>query len=188
MRTRGSLLGASGRNRTNDTGIFSPLLYQLSYRGIWRRHPDSDRGIEVLQTCALPLGYGAICFLLSRVSWTMERKTRLELAALPRKSFAFPGTGTSFSIIRLTAECKVSAAISFSSRTKIGNPETESPNGAEDEARTRYLHLGKVALYQMSYSRGNVDYYSTLPANVKDYFRFFYVFSSAAPLPSGGTG
>ena len=26
-------------------------------------------------------------------------------------------------------------------------------NGAADEARTRYLHLGKVALYQMSYSR-----------------------------------
>ena len=26
--------GASGRNRTNDTWIFSPLLYQLSYRGI----------------------------------------------------------------------------------------------------------------------------------------------------------
>ena len=28
-----------------------------------------------------------------------------------------------------------------------------SPFGADDEARTRYLHLGKVALYQMSYSR-----------------------------------
>ena len=28
--------GASGRNRTNDTGIFSPLLYQLSYRGVNR--------------------------------------------------------------------------------------------------------------------------------------------------------
>ncbi len=28
--------GASGRNRTNDTRIFSPLLYQLSYRGKWR--------------------------------------------------------------------------------------------------------------------------------------------------------
>ena len=26
--------GASERNRTTDTGIFSPLLYQLSYRGI----------------------------------------------------------------------------------------------------------------------------------------------------------
>ena len=25
--------GASGRNRTPDTGIFSPLLYRLSYRG-----------------------------------------------------------------------------------------------------------------------------------------------------------
>ena len=26
-------------------------------------------------------------------------------------------------------------------------------SGADDEARTRYLHLGKVALYQMSYIR-----------------------------------
>ena len=26
--------GASGRNRTNDTRIFSPLLYRLSYRGM----------------------------------------------------------------------------------------------------------------------------------------------------------
>ena len=31
------LHGASGRNRTNDTRIFSPLLYRLSYRSInWR--------------------------------------------------------------------------------------------------------------------------------------------------------
>ena len=29
-------------------------------------------------------------------------------------------------------------------------------NGADDEARTRYLHLGKVALYQMSYIRTDV--------------------------------
>ena len=28
-----------------------------------------------------------------------------------------------------------------------------TPVGAADEARTRYLHLGKVALYQMSYGR-----------------------------------
>ena len=33
--------GASERNRTTDTGIFSPLLYQLSYRGKkWR--PEGD--------------------------------------------------------------------------------------------------------------------------------------------------
>ncbi len=30
--------GAQGRNRTSDTRIFNPLLYQLSYLGI--RHPD----------------------------------------------------------------------------------------------------------------------------------------------------
>ena len=52
-----------------------------------RRHPDSDRRIKVLQTFALPLGYGAL------------------------------------------------------------------KNGAVDEARTRDLHLGKVALYQLSYYR-----------------------------------
>ena len=52
----------------------------------WRCHPDLNWGITVLQTVALPLGYGTIY-------------------------------------------------------------------GADDEARTRYLHLGKVALYQMSYIR-----------------------------------
>ena len=30
-------------------------------------------------------------------------------------------------------------------------------NGAGDGARTRYLHLGKVALYQMSYARMDVQ-------------------------------
>ena len=35
-----------------------------------------------------------------------------------------------------------------------------SGSGAGDEARTRYLHLGKVALYRMSYTRRNVHYYS----------------------------
>ena len=31
---RENFSGASDRNRTSDTRIFSPLLYQLSYRGI----------------------------------------------------------------------------------------------------------------------------------------------------------
>ena len=39
--------GASGRNRTNDTWIFSPLLYQLSYKGLpqkkWRPGTGSNR-------------------------------------------------------------------------------------------------------------------------------------------------
>ena len=54
--------------------------------------PRFELGIRVLQTHALPLGYGA------------------------NKNYFFK-------------------------------------NGADDEARTRYLHLGKVALYQMSYIR-----------------------------------
>ena len=37
-------------------------------------------------------------------------------------------------------------------RHHIGSDEYHSI-GAADEARTRYLHLGKVALYQMSYGR-----------------------------------
>ena len=38
------IVGASGRNRTIDTGIFSPLLYQLSYRGkFWRLGTGSNR-------------------------------------------------------------------------------------------------------------------------------------------------
>ena len=43
-------------------------------------------------------------------------------------------------------------------------------SGASDEARTRYLHLGKVALYQMSYTRSNGCYYSTRQKKVKGYF------------------
>ena len=35
----GGLNGAQSRNRTNDTGIFSPLLYQLSYLGVKGRVP-----------------------------------------------------------------------------------------------------------------------------------------------------
>ena len=30
----------------------------------WRHHPESDRGIKVLQTSALPLGYGAVNLLI----------------------------------------------------------------------------------------------------------------------------
>ena len=56
--------------------------------------------------------------------------------------------------------------------------ELPAQNGADDEARTRYLHLGKVALYQMSYIRNwclrsesnqrHVDFQSTaLPTELQ---------------------
>ena len=43
--------------------------------------------------------------------------------------------------------------------TQLTTKKEKPPNGdfsffgAGDEARTRYLHLGKVALYRMSYTR-----------------------------------
>ena len=58
--------------------------------------------------------------------------------------------------------------------------------GAGDEARTRYLHLGKVALYQMSYGRmlesfaqslspGDVCYYKLYERKSQAFFTFFCI-------------
>ena len=61
----------------------------------WRRHPDSNWGMKVLQTLALPLGYGALsdsvlpCGMGGEIppNKKMERETRFELAtfALARR-------------------------------------------------------------------------------------------------------
>ncbi len=60
---------------------------------------------------------------------------------------------------------------------------------AEDEARTRYLHLGKVALYQMSYSRGTNAIIPGSHRNVKGEFHLFS--ENGAPpagiMPAGGS-
>ena len=48
--------------------------------------------------------------------------------------------------------------------------------GAGDEARTRYLHLGKVALYQMSYARGTLKIIPDHLRFVKPYFSLFRKF------------
>ena len=60
--------------------------------------------------------------------------------------------------------------------------------GAGDEARTRYLHLGKVALYRMSYTRNGLDYYSMGSQNVKPYYYFFQnIFYGSVGASVGGT-
>ena len=54
--------------------------------------------------------------------------------------------------------------------------------GAGNEARTRYLHLGKVALYQMSYARVNSGYNTTVAAVCQQLFQNFHVdFSVCSP-------
>ena len=40
-------IGASGRNRTIDTRIFSPLLYQLSYRSKINGDPERARTVDL---------------------------------------------------------------------------------------------------------------------------------------------
>ena len=45
---------------------------------VWRRHPDLNRGVRVLQTLALPLGYGAK--KNSAEALCLERETRFEPA------------------------------------------------------------------------------------------------------------
>ena len=47
---------------------------------------------------------------------------------------------------------------------KEGTTSVPSYFGAGDEARTRYLDLGKVALYQMSYARKMVPQAGVGPA------------------------
>ena len=44
--------------------------------------------------------------------------------------------------------------------------------GAGDEARTRYLHLGKVALYRMSYTRGTSGIIAPFAEMSIPFFRF----------------
>ena len=48
--------------------------------------------------------------------------------------------------------------------------------GADDEARTRYLHLGKVALYQMSYIRKCKEYYTYILGGCQEIFLYYFVF------------
>ena len=79
--------------------------------------PGIGPGIEVLQTFALPLGYGAV--------FSSER-------------------GSPHSVSYSKAAPYVTAF--ERKRARILVPV----NGADYGARTRHLHLGKVALYQMS--------------------------------------
>ena len=58
--------------------------------------------------------------------------------------------------------------------------ENQSDSGAGDEARTRYLHLGKVALYRMSYTRVTL----CIIARFSDLSRNFFAHSVFCYRPS----
>ena len=63
------------------------------------------------------------------------------------------------------------------SYAKLKSPQpivssTEDFRGAGDGARTRYLHLGKVAIYQMSYARRTLVIIAGVSRFVKGEFSF----------------
>ena len=93
----------------------------------------------------------------------MERVTRLELASTTlRMAFAIlrePGN------LRLYKRWR--QRVPFCSPFPSATREGSLLFGAGDEARTRYLHLGKVALYQMSYTRDNVGIIPCRASSVK---------------------
>ena len=62
------VFGADDGKRTRDLILTKDVRYRLCHiskfasgfpDANWRRHPESNWGIKVLQTSALPLGYGA---------------------------------------------------------------------------------------------------------------------------------
>ena len=117
-----------------------------------------NRGMRVLQTLALPLGYVTV----------------------------------STSII-----CRLSEKVHPFLKLHCPHRGVGSASGAGNEARTRYLHLGKVALYQMSYARGwcpepesnqrHVDFQSTaLPTELSGRKKYFY--EAARDRDRTGTG
>ncbi len=59
--------GGQGRNRTTDTRIFSPLLYQLSYLAFILLSADAD--FKSLPTLSLrdPATWPLFCFPLTRI-------------------------------------------------------------------------------------------------------------------------
>ena len=72
-------LGASRWNRTADRGIFSPLLYRLSYRGIWRPKRGSNSWPPAWQAGALTnWAIGPFCFIkqVGRFWWAFTDSNR----------------------------------------------------------------------------------------------------------------
>ena len=55
--------GSVDNGATQHFPCFAPLKTKehlvCGCPSLWRRHPDLNRGVRVLQTLALPLGYGA---------------------------------------------------------------------------------------------------------------------------------
>ena len=125
--------------------------------------------------------------ILSDEVFPLERATRLELASrhptnrLRRFAGALPHL-----------KFKTRFARGWRQQVRAGKTmqkdlilSDEVFSGAGNEARTRYLHLGKVALYQMSYARGTRCILTDESHLVKHFHQFSsFSFSRVSAVPS----
>ena len=100
---------------------------------------------------------------------------RGSLAALPGRH-THTGTKTCHRHVFLAALVPFRASARLDQ--KKHHPDGWCYFGAGDEARTRYLDLGKVALYQMSYARRTMVIIVHNMAIVKDFFHSFRIIST----------
>ena len=117
--------------------------------------------------CASRMGGGSRSFILARLELASRHPTN-RLAALRGN----PALTSDQNALRAWVE-----AASSRNRSPLQKITPRRCRGvifgAGDEARTRYLHLGKVALYQMSYARGTLTIIADSFIFVKPYFSFF---------------
>ena len=135
-------IGAGNEARTRDLNLGKVALYQLSYSrnaAKSKSEPPPARGLR-------PPGRGK---LWSGKRGSNSRHQPWEGCALPTELFP-PGTGQARRRKRKT-------------RRPAQNRADGIETGAGNEARTRDLNLGKVALYQLSYSRMASNPTSNLP-------------------------
>ncbi len=87
----------------------------------------------------------------SYLSWTLGDEARLHF--LLRRKLRWQWGPTHCPTVHRTVGFRSSSLVPFHKK-KTTAYAVVFFYGAGDEARTRYLHLGKVALYRMSYTRG----------------------------------
>ena len=130
---------------------------------VWSTPRDSlNRFNLVFSRCP----YEESPFCVSLFFWSGRRGSN-SLPGIPRMAVAIRRNPAS--PLDLTRSAPVEAASSSSPSVKFQKKTPSfrmgSSFGAGDEARTRYLDLGKVALYQMSYARKRHRYCSAYGAS-----------------------
>ena len=169
--------------------LASPRIRSRLRRGGWRQRVRRDSSSSQKEKDTL----SDVLFL-----WSGQRGSN-SLPAIPRMAVAIrrtPGSPRIRSRLRRGGGRAASSAGLIVIPKGKGHPlGCPFPFGAGNEARTRYLHLGKVALYQMSYARGTrgilTEKYPLVKPLLQDFPRRLFqrpLTPLPPPLPKGPSG